>query len=133
MCRLAAINPRLARLRLSRAGLCGVTSAGRGRRSLTGPRSLALTLKAAPQRLVVLDLSRSFVDDAAAQAIAHGGLEHNRVLTNLIISGNSIGGEVKSRAREGEWGDRERDGEKGCDFSGNSVRFLRGLGFHKTA
>ncbi|CAN0065691.1 unnamed protein product, partial [Sphacelaria rigidula] len=91
VCRLAAKNPRLARLRLSRAGLCGVTAAGRGRRSLVGPRSLAVTLKGAPPRLVVLDLSRSFVDDVGVQAICRGGLEHNRVLTNLILSGNSIG------------------------------------------
>lgn len=45
VCRLIAGNPRLARLRLSRAGLCGVTSGGRGRRSLVGLHSLALTLK----------------------------------------------------------------------------------------
>lgn len=94
MCRLTAQNPRLARLRLSRAGLCGVTAGGRGRRSLTGPRSLAITLKAAPPRLVVLDLARSFVDDAAVEVIAHG-LENNRVLTKLILAGNSIGGQVR--------------------------------------
>lgn len=98
LCRLAAHNPRLARLRLSRAGLCGVTSAGRGRRSLAGPRSLAMTLAAAPPRLVVLDVSRSFVDDSALDVIARG-LENNRVLTNLILHGNDIGAQVRKWIR----------------------------------
>ncbi|CAM9754320.1 unnamed protein product, partial [Ectocarpus sp. 12 AP-2014] len=90
VCRLAARNPRLARLRLSRAGLCGVTSGGRGRRSLAGLRSLALTLKAAPPRLVVLDIGHNFIDDSAIEVIA-AGLEENQVLTNLILQGNGIG------------------------------------------
>lgn len=94
VCRLAAGNPRLARLRLSRAGLCGVTSAGRGRRSLAGVRSLALTLRAAPPRLVVLDVGLNFVDDAAVEILARG-FEKNAVLTSLILKGNGMSGKVR--------------------------------------
>ncbi|CAM9676644.1 unnamed protein product [Laminaria digitata] len=90
VCRLIAGNPRLARLRLSRAGLCGVTYHGRGRRSLVGADSLALTLRAGPPRLVVLDVGSNFVDDAAMTVIAKG-LEKNRVLRNLSLKGNAIG------------------------------------------
>eukprot|EP00752_Nemacystus_decipiens_P009822 g8764.t2 len=89
VCRLIAGNPRLARLRLSRAGLCGVTSGGRGRRSLVGLHSLALTLKAAPPRLVVLDIGLNFVDDEAMEVVSRG-LEKNRVLTTLVLQGNGI-------------------------------------------
>lgn len=94
ICRLTAKNARLARLRLSCAGLCGVGWGGRGRRSTVGPISIALTLEANPPRLVVLDVSRSFVDDAAVEAMA-AGLEKNHVLTTLALQGNNIGEQVR--------------------------------------
>lgn len=66
VCRLAAGNPRLARLRLSRAGVCGVTSGGRGRRSLVGLHSLALTLKVSGWDAVVDRWAISVLNFSAA-------------------------------------------------------------------
>ena len=54
---------------------------------------MALTLKAAPPRLVVLDVVSNFVDDAAMAVIAKG-LEKNRVLRNLSLKRNAIGEKV---------------------------------------
>lgn len=95
ICRLIKENPRLARLRLARAGLCGVTAAGRGRRSIWGLRTLSLTLEVCPARLVVLDLGHNFLDDDGAVELARG-LEKNTVLRSIVLQGNSIGTKVES-------------------------------------
>lgn len=95
ICRLIKENPRLARLRLPRAGLCGVTAAGRGRRSIWGLRALSLMLEASPARLVVLDLGHNFLDDDAAVELARG-LEKNTVLRSIVLHGNSISAKVET-------------------------------------
>lgn len=95
ICRLIRENPRLARLRLARAGLCGVTAAGRGRRSIWGLRALSLTLEVAPARLVVLDIGHNFLDDNGAVELARG-LEKNNVIRTIVLQGNSIGAKVKT-------------------------------------
>ena len=94
ICRLLKENPRLARLKLARAGLGGVTSGGRGQRSISGLKALSLTLEASPPRLVVLDVSNSFLDDGAAVELA-SALSRNSILKNLVLRGNRIGAKVK--------------------------------------
>ncbi|CAM9501960.1 unnamed protein product, partial [Discosporangium mesarthrocarpum] len=88
--RLVARNSWVARLRLCQAGLCGLNPDGRGRRGLEGSEGLAWALRAGPQRLTVLDIGHSFVDDASAEVLALG-LRENRTLTLLSLRGNGLG------------------------------------------
>eukprot|EP00953_Heterococcus_sp_UTEX-ZZ885_P019475 10868-Heterococcus_DN1.PRE.1 len=82
------------KLVLSGAALCGVSPDGRGRSTLTGLMAFCRALQAGRRfahKLVLLDLSRNYITDAAAALLAEG-VKACTALSTLDLSCNDVRG-----------------------------------------